>query len=285
MTAAAFSLRSRLGEGLAEAAKLPAFLRRDLLVALSYRAALAGDFLQLGLQALLFSFIGKLVDPATLPSYGGTRAGYMEFVAIGIVLSLVTGLLLMRVATAVRQEQMIGTLESLLTTPTATSTVQIGSAAFDLLLVPVRMALLLLAIALTFGLDFDASGVLPSLAVFAAFIPFVWGLGLISAGAILTFRRGVGVMGAGVTAMGLASGAYFPLSLLPGWLQTLAEANPIAIAISGVREALIGGSGWAAIGGDALLLGGLSAGALATGVVAFRVALRRERRRGTLGLY
>jgi hypothetical protein len=63
----------------------------------------------------------------------------MEFVAIGMVLSLVIALLLQRVATTVRQEQMIGTLESLLATPTATTTVQVGSAAFDLLFVPVGL--------------------------------------------------------------------------------------------------------------------------------------------------
>jgi ABC-2 type transport system permease protein len=279
------AVAARLAGPLSEAAKLPAFLRRDLLVALSYRAAFAGDLVQIALQALLFSFIGELVDPATLPTYGGTRAGYMEFVAIGIILSLVTGLLLQRVATAVRQEQMIGTLESLLTTPTSTATIQFGSAAFDPLFMPVRMALLLLAIGLAFGLDFHADGVAPALAVFAAFVPFVWGLGLVSAGAILTFRRGIGLMGAVITALGLASGAYFPLALLPGWLQTVAEANPIAIAIGGVREALIGGAGWDAVGPDVGLLVLLSAGSLVAGLIAFRLALARERRLGTLGLY
>ena len=52
-------------------------------------------------------------------------------------------LLLQRVAMAVRQEQMIGTLEALLVTPTSPTTVQVGSVAFDLVFVPIRMALLL----------------------------------------------------------------------------------------------------------------------------------------------
>jgi ABC-2 type transport system permease protein len=270
---------------LGEIAKIPAFVRRDLMVALSYRSAFLGDVLGLATQAVMFWFIGKMVDPTTLPTYGGSRASYMEFVAIGMVLSLVIALLLQRVATAVRQEQLIGTLESLLATPTATATVQVGSAAYDLLYVPIRAAIFLLVIALGFGLHFDVGGVLPALAVIAAFVPFVWGLGLLSAAAMLTFRRGGGGVLIGATVLGLLSGAYFPLTLLPGWLATVASVNPVAIAIDGVRQALLSGDGWASLQPEVLLLVPMAGASLAAGILAFRLGLARERRNGTLGLY
>jgi ABC-2 type transport system permease protein len=275
----------RLRAGAVEARKLPAFIRRDLLIMLSYRAAFATDVLNIAVQALLFSFIGKLVDPAMLPAYGGTRATYLEFAAIGVVLSLVCALLLHRVSTAVREEQLMGTFEALLATPTSTATVQAGSVAFDLLFVPLRMAAMLLVVALFFGLSFEPSGIVPALAVVAMFIPFVWGLGLVSAAAMVTFRRGAGLLAAGVSLLGIASGAYFPLDLLPDWIQTMAEANPVAITIDAVREALIGGGGWSAISSEAVLLPALSILALGSGALAFRAALAREHRRGTLGLY
>jgi hypothetical protein len=55
--------------------------------------------------------------------------------------------------------------------------------------------------------------------------------------------------------------------------------------MEGTREALIGGAGWSAVGSDVLVLGTLSIAALFAGVSAFRAALAREHRRGTLGLY
>ncbi|HKH18664.1 MAG TPA: ABC transporter permease [Solirubrobacteraceae bacterium] len=268
-----------------EVAKIPAFIRRDWLVMLSYRAAFVSDLVTIAIQAVLFSFIERLIDPATMPAYDGTRAGYLEFALLGVIVSLVTGLMLSRVATAVRQEQMIGTFESLLSTPTRPTTVQAGSVAFDLLFIPLRMGLLLVAVAFTFSLHFHAGGVLPALVVLAGYVPFVWGLGLMSAGAMVTFRRGAGLLGAGVGALGIISGAFFPLALLPDWLQAIAEANPVAIAIETVRETLIGGGGWSAIPGEAALLVPASIAALAGGVLAFRAALARERRKGTLGLY
>ena len=77
-----------------------------------------------------------------------------------------------------------------------------------------------------------------------AFLPFTWGLGLTAAAAVVTFRRGAGATGMVVTLLGLFSGAVFPISLLPPLLRTIAEWNPFAIAIDGVRSALIGGTGW-----------------------------------------
>ena len=268
-----------------EVAKLRAFVRRDWLIMLSYRVAFVSDLAALAIQVVVFAYIEKLVDPATMPTYSGIRADYLEFAVIGVMISLATGLALSRVATAVREEQMMGTLEAVLTTPTAPTTVQAGSAAFDLLFIPLRMAVLLLALALGFTLDFDPSGVLPSLAVLAGYLPFVWGLGLISAAAMITFRRGGGLIGAGVGALGIVSGAVFPLALLPGWLEAVAAVNPLAIAMETMREALIGGGGWESLPVEAALLAPMSIAALAAGALAFRAALARERRSGTLGLY
>ena len=52
-----------------------------------------------------------------------------------------------------------------------------------------------------------------------------------------------------------------------------------------MREALLGGASWSEIAPTLLMLIPLSAASLAGGLVAFRYALRRENRLGTLGLY
>ena len=152
---------------------------------------------------------------------------------IGVVIVTVSGLLLQKVSTAIREEQLMGTLEALLVTPTSPTTVQAGSAAFDLFFIPIRMAVLLLVVAVAFGLGFAPSGHAPSLVLLMSFVPFVWGLGLVAAAVIVTFRRGGGVIGFFMSVLGLASGAFFPLALLPAWAQTIAEANPVAIVMEG----------------------------------------------------
>ncbi len=268
-----------------ELGKMTAFLRRDFLVAWSYRAAFLSDLAALFLQAISFYFIGLMVNPDVLPEYGGSRATYLEFVAVGIALGVFVQLGLGRVAGAIRNEQLTGTLESLLMTPTAPATIQLGSVVYEFVYIPVRTALFFAVIGIAFGLHFEPSGFAPALVVLLAFIPFVWGLGVISAAATLTFKRGAGGVGFGVAILTLFSGAYFPLDLLPEWAVATAEANPLAVAIDAMRGALLGGTGWSSTGQALLVLMPFSVLSLAGGFLAFRAALRRERRRGTLGLY
>jgi ABC-2 type transport system permease protein len=268
-----------------ETAKLSAFVRRDFLVAWSYRFAFVTDALGLLLQALLFYFVGLMVDESKLPEIGGSPVSYMQFVVIGIALAAFVQIGLGRVSAAMRQEQMLGTLESILATPTSPSTIQLGSVVYDLIYVPLRTAIFLALVAIGFDLDFNLAGLPPAMLVVLFFIPFVWGLGLISAAGTLTFRAGSTGVGFAIMIMTLASGAYFPLDLLPGWVETAASVNPMAIAIDGMREPLLGTVDWGETLKQLLVLTPLALVSLGAGVLAFRRALRRERRRGTLGLY
>jgi ABC-2 type transport system permease protein len=269
----------------AEAAKLPAFVRRDWKIALSYRAVFVGDALALATQVIVFYFVADLVDPGKLPAYGGTVPSYLAFVAVGLVINLTAGVLVHQVSISLRQEQLTGTFEALLATPTRAATLQLGSVSYTLLLLPVRAGVLLAAIAIGFGLDFHVSGVGPALMLLVAFLPFTWGLGLTAAAAVVTFRRGAGATGMVITLLGLFSGAVFPISLLPPLLRTIGEWNPFAIAIDGVRSALIGGTGWGPALEELPRLLPVSLAALIVGVLCFRLAVARERRLGTLGLY
>jgi ABC-2 type transport system permease protein len=268
-----------------EAPKLAAFVRRDFRIAMSYRMGALSGVVGIVVQVVAFSFLGKLVDPARMPLFEGTRATYVEFVVIGICLNMTVLLILHELARAIRAEQLTGTLESLLVTPTRIGTVQIGSTLFNLLYVPVRVFLFLAAIAIIFGLDLHVGGILPATVLMLEFLPFLWGLGLIAAGAVLTFRRGTGTIGAGVAIISLGSGAFFPLSVLPVWLAHLAAYNPLAVVLTALREALIGGAGWQALAAPMLELLPLAIVSVAAGIFAFRLFLRRERRLGTLGLY
>lgn len=270
---------------LKELRKLSAFVRRDFLVQWSYRMSFLTSFIGLFGGALIFYFIGKMVDPASIPTVDGKQVSYLEFAVIGMTLGGFVHLGLERVSAALRNEQLMGTLESLLTTPTSSQTIQVGSILFDLIFIPLRMALLLLMLGLVFGLGLDVGGVPQALVLLAFFMPFVWGLGILAAAITLTFRRGAGIVGLATGALTLISGLYFPLALLPGWLETASAANPLSIAATGLREALLGDTGWDSIGGDILILMPLSILSILVGALAFKLALTRERRLGTLGAY
>jgi ABC-2 type transport system permease protein len=270
---------------LGEVAKLPAFLRRDILIALSYRVGFVTDWAGLVVQAFVVYFIGQLVEPSALPSYGGRPTGYMAFAVVGLAVGSFMTLALGRIASGIRGEQLMGTLESLLVTPTSPKTIQFGTVFYDLLVIPIRTALFLLFTGLLFGLDLKASGFAPALLVLLTFIPFVWGIGVANAALVLTFRRGTALLGFAALTLTMLSGAYFPLDLLPHGLASVAAFNPLAIAIEGMREALLGGAGFEQSLIAVAELLPFAIGSLALGFWIFGLALRRERRLGTIGLY
>jgi ABC-type polysaccharide/polyol phosphate export permease len=208
----------------------------------------------------------------------------MEYVATGLVLGALIQLGVGRVTQAIEQEQARGTLESLVITPTPAPVLLVGSVAYDLVYVPVRTLLTLFVIAVGFGLRYKVSGIPAAVLFLVMFVPFVWGIGMISAAIQLTFRRGAGLFTGFITLFTVGSGAYVPVSVLPGPAAGLAPYNPVGVASHGMRESLIAG-GWSAVHGTLLTLPLLSAVSLLAGIAALRLALRRERRLGTIGVY
>lgn len=268
-----------------ELRKLPAFFRRDLLVTWSYRVSFFADWANLITQVMIFFFVNKLVDPAKLPSFGGERATYMQFVVVGIAVTSFMQISLGSVVTAFRTEQLQGTLEMVLVSPTSPATFQVGSVLYDLAYVPIRVLLFVGVAILGFDTPLASSGVLPAIAVLVVFVLFVWGLGIASAAGILTFRRGTGIVGFLASLLTIGSGTYFPVGLFPDWIRPLAALNPITIALDAIRGALLGQQGWAVAIPAIVKLVPVGVVSLTLGVLSFRWALKRERRRGTLGLY
>jgi lipooligosaccharide transport system permease protein len=102
-------------------------------------------------------------------------------------------------------------------------------------------------VAIAFGLD-PSPGM-----VTVPFIGFLAGLGWASFGiliaalmkSIVNFNY---IISAVLTPLFLVAGTFFPLSNLPGWVQTLANLNPLYHCVELVRSAVFGPFEWADLG-------------------------------------
>ena len=198
-----------------ELAKLGAFVRRDFQIAWSYRMSFVSEWITLAIQVAMFAYVGRLIDPAVLPTYGGVHATYMQFVTIGVAVSALMHLALGRVASGLRTEQLTGTLEPLMLTPTTPATIQFGTVLYDLIYIPLRLAVFLGVVAAVFNLSFDPSGIAPAFVLLLALMPFVWGLGVANAASALTFRRGGAGIGLMISLIALGSGRLLPARAAP----------------------------------------------------------------------
>lgn len=268
-----------------EVRKLSAFLRRDALIAWSYRRGIVSDLASLLAQAAMFYFLSFLIDPKLMSSLGGTRADYLAFVLVGLTVADFYQTGATRMIAAVRNEQLTGTFEALLVTPTAHPTLQLGFVIYDLVHIPFRAALFLLLAATLFGIDLHLAGIAQTGVIVLALLPFIWGVAAGLTAIVVTFRQATGMISLANFVLVLASGTYFPLDILPPWLAATAALNPLALALHGARSALLGGGGWEIVVAQIAVILPISMPAWILGTLAFRVALERERRAGTIGLY
>jgi ABC-2 type transport system permease protein len=120
----------------------------------------------------------------------------------------------------------------------------------------------------------------PLIAFFANLLVFGWAIGLAVSGMVL--RAGLGaeeLAWAAIFLVAPVSGVYYPIGVLPGWLQAIAYALPSAHVFEGMRSVLLDGTFsrqhfWTAVA--------LNVVYLALGAALFAQAVRHAREHGAL---
>lgn len=258
-----------------------AMVGRDYQIRRTYGMALALDLLIGMFSLLVYFFISRALPGMHGHNLHGAPS-YFAFAAVGVALSVVVQGACAGVSIRMREEQLTGTLEALATQPVTTVEMSAGMAGFPFLFATARVAVYLLAADLLLGLGLRHASWVGFAAVLLAAGAAVAGLGIGFAALVVVIKRGEGFATLAVVALGFLSGAYFPISVLPGWLQPLGHVVPTRYAFDGVRAALFQGRGWA---GDALALLAFAAVALPLAVWMFDRALGRAKASGTLAEY
>jgi ABC-2 type transport system permease protein len=260
-----------------------AFLRRDFLLQSSYRTAFVLNLVGVFVSVAIFYYLGRLVGSAIETKLGGRD--YFSFVLIGIAFYNYLGTALNSFSGGIRQAQLTGTLEPVLATPVKVSALLFGSSLYSFLYTSLTAVAYLAIAALFFGLDLSradlpAAGITLGLTILAAS-----GLGILSASFTLLWKRGDPLAFLVGTLSALLGGVYFPVSIMPRWLQAVAAWNPLTYALSAMRGALLEGKPPSALAGDLGTLALFAVVLIPLSMAAFSAALTRVRRWGSLGQY
>jgi ABC-2 type transport system permease protein len=258
-----------------------ALITRDFLIARTYRLALGLDVVLGALNLLVYFFISKTFgnpDPASL----GPAPSYFAFAAVGVAMTTVINAATARVSARVREEQLTGTLEAIVSQPISPTSLAAGASGLPFIGATVRATVYLSIAVLLFNLDLpnpDWPGVA---AVLVASGLALSSLGVASAGMVMIVKRGDIVVSLAVFALGLFSGAIFPISVLPDWLQPIAKVMPTRFSFDGLRSAIFGGGDW---GTDVLVLCAYAVVLVPAALWAFAAALRWAKRSGSVAEY
>ena len=190
---------------------------------------------------VVFSFYA-IVNSATIALIGvaANNKRLTMTLVIGAMLWGFLSLLFNEVAMAIAYERWEGTLEYTFMAPVSRFTHLIGESLFAVLYSMLRLFLILIGVGLFVDLDLSQAnwiGLIVTLLVSSlAFI----GMGLIAATLpVLSPERGAEATNIMQGSLLLVSGIYYPVEVLPGWLQPFAKLSPATYALSACRK-LIG---------------------------------------------
>lgn len=262
--------------------KLWAFIKRDFISMVSYRFAFVMHIGGMFLTLLAFFYMTGMINPES-KGLEGYRP--FDWFVIGLAFQFYFSTALYSFSAKMRSEQLLGTLEAMLVTPTPTSMVIFSSAAWDFTFGAVRVVVLLTFASLVFDVQLHTSGLLV-FAIGALLTLFSSaGLGILSASFILYFKRGDPINFLLSSATTFLGTVFFPIEQLPERIRFASELLPITHSLRIVRGALLQGQSWDQLGGEVLILAGMTLVLLPSGLYFSRFAIRSAKREGTLVHY
>ena len=261
-----------------------AFLRRDLREALTYKFSFVSSVVGIFLSSATFYFVAKLV-PSDTPSLGPFGGDYFSFAVVGVAFAGLLGMFQEGLASVVRSAQLSGTLEALLVTPLPVPAILFGSSLYSLLFQVFRTALHLGVALAFFGLSLGRISIPGFAAVGLLTVVCFLSVGVLSASFILVYKTGNPFSWVLGTVSGLLGGVVFPVALLPSWIRWVSALLPVTYALDGMRKGLLASAPFSEVLPDVAALAAFDAVLLPLSLVAFRLAVRKAKKDGTLSHY
>jgi ABC-2 type transport system permease protein len=226
-------------------------------------------------------------DPDALNAFASRAGttGVTLFIFVGYLMYMWLSALLWGPGTALRQEQIRGSLEAVFLTPVSRLVPLFGPTLTNFVFIVMDLLVMGVAVWLLFGVVLSLEGVLLAVAITLIGVPAMYAMGALFGAGVLRF----GEIGPAVQftrgGLSMLCGITFPLAMLPDWARVTAAAMPPTHIVDGMRNALLKAAGpvdllpaAASLIGLAFVFGGLA-------IVVFRWLEASARRSGMLGRY
>jgi ABC-2 type transport system permease protein len=263
-----------------------AFVRRDFHIATSYKFEslfrLTGGFFVVA----TFYFVSKLIgSSAAASALRGYHTDYFSFVLIGLAAQgfLDTGLagFAYRLRTAMSE----GSLEIMFACPVPPAWVMVMPCLGGFLFQAASALVITLFGVLAFGADLGRANLLGGAVIVLLTLPAYSVLGLLSAAIIMVVKKGDPINWAFAHISAMVAGAYFPIELLPVWLQYVAKALPMTHAYRAMRLTLLSGRSLSEVRLEIIVLAGFCVVGLPLAIHICNRAIVKAKCDGTLGSF
>lgn len=264
-----------------EVRKVFAFLKKEFRWQLSYRFNFIWAILGAASPLFIFFFIDRLFRPDLSPYLEPYGSSYFAYVLVSLALFNYVAAGLGSISEKLREEEMLGTLESIFVTPTSPYTVLISFGLSNLIVASLELLFYGLVGMVMVRANIQPNYFSMAVILFFSIISFS-SLGIISAGFILVFKRGDPLSLAIYGLFSLLGGVYFPVEVLPLPLRLLSSLLPITYAVKAMELAVFRAASIFELSREIIPLFLFSLFLLPLSLFSFRLAMRKARMDGSL---
>jgi ABC-2 type transport system permease protein len=261
---------------------IKAFLIRDATIAVSYRLDFGLKMLSILLYVVVLYYISDLVGES--PIFQDYDGGYFAFSVIGLTLLSYSYTGFRAFSSAIRREQMMGTLEAMLMTPARISAIVIASSVWSFFWATITAVSIVATAALLFEIPIQGNIPLAVAVLLLTTLVFAC-LGVISASFVMSFKRGDPIGFFLGTISLVLGGVFYPVDKLPEEARVLSKFLPITHGLEGLRGIMLQGQGLSEVLPQIMVLLAFAAVGFPLSLFCFQRAVFRAQREGTLVQY
>ena len=232
-------------------------------------------------NALAITFIG-----AGMEAISGQKMDtdyLIMFLLAGTIIWHFLSIVFDSISEVIAWERWEGTIEYTFMAPVRRITHMLGQTTFSLVYGLLHTSIILGIVVLFFKLDLSGANLGGSLLVLLAGSLSFIGLGIVASIMPLLFpERGAQMTHVIQATLLLVSGVYYPVSVLPAWMQAVARVSPATYVLEGVRASLLAGKPTAELWGYIWPLLVMGVVLIPIGVYVFGLAERYAKRSGKL---
>ncbi|MBU1863234.1 MAG: ABC transporter permease [Candidatus Omnitrophica bacterium] len=265
--------------------KIIALLKKDFLHETSYKLAFIFNIFTVVTTLLIYFFIDKLFGHTMTNHLEKFGVNYFSYVLVSMAVFSYIGVGIGSFSARIRTEQLQGTLESLLLTPTRMFTILLGMCVWNFIIATADLIIYILLGIFFFHIRFADLNIVSTLTILVLTVISFSSLGIISASFILVLKKGDPIGWIINTFEGLLGGVYFPITVMPLFLQWIAKCLPITHAIRGMELAVYKGYSLSQLTTEWGILLLLSVVFLPLSIASFTYALKKVRKQGGLSHY
>ncbi len=211
------------------------------------------------------------------------RLDLVLYLGIGTVVWAYLRAVFGNVGEMVAWERWEGTIEYTMMAPISRLTHMLGVSLFSIIYGLARSALLLGVLALFFSVDLSNANLGGAAVILLVGSVSFLGFGIMAAVLPLLFpERGEEMTFVISSILLLVSGVYYPISVLPDWMEPLATVSPATYVLEGMRAALLEGTPTLALGPSILPILILGVLTVPLGIAIFGWGERYAKRTGRL---